>query len=118
MTCVCASLIAFYMLLVTFPLAYVTCSYGVEWIGYITMARGIAGLMTCISLGLLGQKLPRTVWLSFPWFFITAKTVTLLLWHYISKDSVFIMLIIISILSGLCNSVNLSQFTGKVLTYY
>ena len=98
-----------------FPLAYVTCNYGVELIGYITMARGIADLITCLSLGLIGQKLPRNVWLSVSWFFICANTLALLLWEYIPQNVAFVMLVIISSLSGVSNSINMSQIPGKLL---
>ena len=97
-----------------FPRAYVTCSFGVDMIGYITMSRGIADFVTCITLGLIGQRFPRSVWLFISWFIILGTTVLLLLWDFIKEERhTLIMLFVVSSLSGSCNSINMSQFPGK-----
>ena len=94
----------------TFTRAYVTCTVGIDMIGYIAMITGISmAIMNYVS-GLLGQCLHRNYLFAFGFLAMLGVYGIMMLWDAFSHTY---MLVIASALFGVAGGLNMSQFSGR-----
>jgi hypothetical protein len=97
--------------------AYITCTVGVEKIGYMLMSRGFTDFLTSLLQGLLGHVIHRLVWLGVAYVLVTGIYIVLLfVWDSLNSTTAEVaVLFIVSIAAGACNSINVSQFSGETV---
>ena len=95
-----------------FPRAYLSCYLGAGMIGYVSMARGITGLVLNLGFGLLGGRVNVRVLLLVGYLSSIRAALGLLLWDYFENNTV--VAFSVSILISGCLILNLSQMPGKI----
>ena len=100
------------VLVSTFMKGYVTCSYGIELIGLVSMTLGIFSVVIGSLGGLAGQYIHRNYLFLLAFLTVLGALGTMALWDKMVYPKV--MLYVVGSMFGAAISININQFSGNV----
>ena len=90
-----------------------TCTLGIDMVGYIMASRGVASIIASFISGHIGQKIHRNYQFAVALTLWAGVTATWLLWE--PREDQLYAFFLIAIISGFVNSIDIVQFQGSLI---